>query len=151
ILAVTVFGATGVGKARKLRRQIVDDAEREAEALRREAQIDSREQAVRLRAEIDEELQDRREQILKIEERVLARETEIDAKLDELVRREQGLGDRETHLRQLQDELKEAKRQELAQLERVSGMTLNEAKQHLLEHGEELVRHDLALPGRQLE
>src|SRR5258707_9041387 len=61
LLAVQVFGATGVGKARRVRRQLIEDAEREAEALRREAQIESREQAVQLRAQIDAELADRRE------------------------------------------------------------------------------------------
>jgi ribonuclease Y len=151
LLAVSVFGATGVGKARRLRRQIVEDAEREAETTRREAQIEAREQAVKLRAEIDTELAERRNQILKIEERVLAKEEEIEAKLTELSRREQGLADRETHLRQLQDELKQAKNDQLAVLERMSQMTLAEAKQHLLDRGEELVRHDLARRVRQLE
>ena len=46
LLAVSVFGTTGVGKARRLRKQLIEDAEREAEAVRREAQIESREQAV---------------------------------------------------------------------------------------------------------
>ena len=151
LFAVSVFGATGVGKARRLRRQIVEDAEREAETTRREAQIEAREQAVKLRAEIDAELADRRNQILKIEERVLAREEEIEAKLTELSRRDQGLADRETHLRQLQDELKQAKNDQLAALERISRMTLAEAKQHLFDRGEELVRHDLARRVRQLE
>lgn len=77
LLAVQVFGATGVGKARRVRRQLIDDAEREAEAVRREAQIEAREQAVQLRAQIDAELADRRGSVLKIEERVLAKEEEL--------------------------------------------------------------------------
>ncbi len=150
-VAVLGFGATGVGKARRLRRQLLEDAQRESDALRREAQIEAREQAVKVRADIEAEVGERRNQILKIEERVLAKETEIEAKLTELGRREQGLGDREAHLRQLQDELKQAKNAELAELERISRMTLQEAKQHLLERGEELVRHDLARRVRTLE
>jgi ribonuclease Y len=150
-VAVYGFGATGVGKARRLRRQLLEDAQREADALRRESQIEAREQAVKVRSEIEAEVGERRNQILKIEERVLAKETEIEAKLMELGRREQGLGDREAHLRQLQDDLKQAKSSELAELERISRMTMQEAKQHLLERGEELVRHDLARRVRQLE
>jgi ribonucrease Y len=150
-IAIVGLGATSVGKARKLRRQIIEDGEREAEALRREAQIEAREQAVQLRAEIEAEVGERRNQILKIEERVLAKEEEIEAKLTELSRRDQGLADRETHLRRLQDELKDAKNAQLHELERISSMTLNEAKAHLLERGEELVRHDLARRVRQLE
>src|SRR5712671_3124402 len=151
LLAVQVFGATGAGKARRVRRQLMEDAEREAEALRRESQIEAREQAVQLRAEIDMELADRRESVLKIEERVLAKEEEVERKLVDLTRKDQGLADREIHLRQLQDELKQAKLDEQATLERISGMTLQEAKAHLLERGEELVRHDLARRVRMLE
>ena len=151
LLAVQVFGATGVGKARRVRRQLIEDAEREAEALRRETQIEAREQAVQLRAEIDTELADRRESVLKIEERVLAKEEEIERKLVDLTRKDQGLADRESHLRQLQDELKQAKLDEQTELERIAGLTLQEAKAHLLERGEELIRHELARRVRMLE
>jgi ribonucrease Y len=151
LLAVSVFGTTGVGKARRLRKQLIEDAEREAEAVRREAQIESREQAVTLRGEIDAELNDRRQQVMKIEERVLAREEEVEQKLVEISRHEQGMADRETHLRQLQEELKQAKHDEQAVLERIGGMTQQEAKAHLLERGEELVRHDLGRRVRMLE
>ena len=151
LLAVQVFGATSVGKARRIHRQLVDDAEREAEALRREAQIESREQAIKLRADIDAEHADRRMQVLKIEERVLAKEEDVERKLGELQRKDQGLADREVHLRQLQDELKQAKATQQAEIERVAGMSLQEAKAHLLERGEELVRHDLARRVRMLE
>jgi ribonuclease Y len=151
LVAVQVFGATSVGKTRRIRRQLIEDAEREAEAVRREAQIEAREQAVQLRAEIDAELADRRESVLKIEERVLAKEEEIERKLVDLGRKDQGLADRETHLRQLQEELKHMKATEQSELERVAGMTLQEAKSHLLERGEELVKHDLGRRVRMLE
>jgi ribonuclease Y len=151
LLAVQVFGATSVGKARRIQRQLLEDAQREAEALRREAQIESREQAIKLRADIDNEHADRRAQVLKIEERVLAKEEEVERKLVDLQRKDQGLADREVHLRQLQDDLKQAKAAQQAQIERVAGMSLQEAKAHLLERGEELVRHDLARRVRMLE
>ena len=151
LLAVQVFGATSVGKARRIHRQLLEDAQREAEALRREAQIESREQAIKLRADIDNEHAERRAQVLKIEERVLAKEEEMERKLVELGRKDQGLADREVHLRQLQDELKQANATQQAEIERVAGMTLQEAKAHLLERGEELVRHDLARRVRMLE
>jgi len=150
-VAVGAFGASRLGEAERKRQQLLADAKREAETLRREAEIDAREQSVQLRAEIEEELQDRRDQIVKIEERAVAKEVEVGEKLTDLIRREQGLADRELHLRQLQDELKQAKHNELAELERISGMTVNAAKHHLLERSEDLVRHELARSVRQLE
>lgn len=151
LLAVSVFGTTGVRKARRIRDQLLDDARRESEAVRREAQVDAREQAVRLRAEIDAEVADRRTQVLKIEERVLAKELEVERKLGDLARLDQGAADRETHLRSLQEELKQARNAQLAALERVAGMTQAEARSHLLERGEEEARHELARRVRTLE
>ena len=140
-----------LGQTRRMRRQLLDDAKREADALRREAEIGAREEAVRLRAEIDAEVSEHRSRIVKVEERVLAKEEEIDRKLTELTRREQGLADRETHLKRLQEEEKTANERQLGELQRISGMTVNEAKQHLLERSEDLVRHELARHVRQME
>jgi len=150
-VAVGWFGASKLGDAQRKRQQLLSDAKRDAEALGREAEIGAREQSVQLRAQIEDELQDRRDQIVKIEERAVAKEVEVGEKLTDLTRREQGLADREVHLRQLQDELKQANHGQLAELERISGMTVNEAKQHLLERSEDLVRHELARSVRQLE
>jgi ribonuclease Y len=159
-LAVGVVAATlllrvllgrRVDAARTESEQVVADARRAAEAIRREAHVEAREQAVKLRAEVERELQDRRAEIIKIEERVVTKEEEIDRKLDEFTRREQGLADRETHLRQLQEEAKTAKEREQQELERISGMTVNEAKKQLLERSEELVRHEMAKMIRQAE
>jgi len=149
--AVAFRSGSRLGAARRMRQQIVADARREAEALRREAQIEAREQAVRLRAELEEELAGRRAQVVKSEERLNTKEEEIEAKLVESSRREQGIADRETHTKQLQEDLKHAKEEELATLERISGMTAGEAKAHLLERSEDLVRHELARRVRQLE
>jgi ribonuclease Y len=133
------------------RELLTADAERDAEATRREAQVEAREQALRLRAEVEQELKDKRTEIAKIEERVVTKEEESDRRLGELERREQGVLDRETHLKQLQEETKAAKEEQLLQLERISGLTIEEAKRQVLERSEELVRHDLARTVRQLE
>jgi ribonuclease Y len=149
--AVGALGKSRLGAARQERKLLLEEADREADALRREAQISAREEAVRLRAEIDEEVADHRARVVKVEERLLAKEEEIDGKLTEMARREQGLSDRETHLKQLQDEQKVARTEQLGELQRISGMTVNEAKLNLLERSEDLVRHELARRVRQLE
>src|SRR5436190_1727793 len=150
-VALRAITGSRLAAARRTRQLLLTEARREAEAMRREAQIESREQSVKLRAEVELEVTERRAEIIKIEERVLAKEDEIDRKLTELSRREQGVADRETHSKQLQDELKVAKEDELKELERISGMTTNEARAHLLNRSEELVRHELARRVRQME
>ena len=140
VFGLQLFGGTSVSEARK-----------EAETIRREAKIEAREDAVRVRAEVEREVAEQRARVTKIEERVLAREDEVELRQKELSRREQGIADREVHVRELQDDLKEAKQRELDELERVAGMTVNEAKARLLEQSEELVRHDLARRVRQLD
>jgi ribonucrease Y len=127
------------------------DATRAADAIRREAQVEAREQALKLRADVEQELKDKRSEIAKVEERVITKEEEIDRKLTEMERREQGLLDREAHLKQLQDETKAAKDDQLTELQRISGLTVEEAKAQVLERSEELVRHDLGRMVRQLE
>jgi len=161
-LSLYAFAGSRLAAARRTRQLLVSEAKRETDvmrreaqsevdALRREGQIETREASVRLRAEIEQEVAERRTEILKIEERVLAKEEDIDQKLTELTRREQGVFDREVHTKQLQEDLKDARDSQITELERISGMTVNEAKAHLLERSQELVRHEMARQVRQAE
>jgi len=146
--------ATGTSRlhaAEERSKSIVADATRQAETTRREAQIEAREQAVTLRSEIEAEVQSRRLEIAKVEERALQRETELEAKQTELTRREQGIADREIHTKQLQDELKAAKDEALRELQVVAGLTLVDAKKQVLARSEDLIRHELARSVRQME
>jgi ribonucrease Y len=151
VFLVRAWGASRTNSAGRSRDAIILEAEREAETLRREAAVEARERDLRLRADLDSEIQARRDQIHKIEERVLAREQEIEAKLRELDRREQGVSDREAHARELQEELKQAKLDAVSQLERIAGLTVGDAKQQVLREAEDTVRHELARRVRLLE
>jgi ribonuclease Y len=150
-LSLYAFTGSRLAAARRTRQLLVTEAKREADALRREAQIEAREEAVRFRTEIEREMSARRGETMKIEERVVAQDEEVERKLTELSRREQGVADRELHTKQLQEELKSARDAQLEELQQISGMTVNEAKSHLLERSEELVRHELARRVRQAE
>jgi ribonuclease Y len=151
VVGTRVLVSRRAAAAEAERERVTADAVRAAEAVRREAQVEAREQALKLRADVEQELKDKRAEIAKIEERVITKEEEIDRKLTEMERREQGLLDREGHLKQLQEETKTAKDTQLRELERISGLTVEEAKKQVLERSEELVRHDLARMVRQLE
>src|SRR5206468_11566543 len=151
LLGLRLMAGSRLEAARRERALLLDEARREAEATRREAAIEAGEQAIKLRAELEEELRERRDAVMKIEERVLAKEDDIDGKLDDLSRREQGVADREIHLRELQDDMKELRQRHRSELERIGGMTSGEARQRILATSEEEVRHELAGRVRQLE
>jgi ribonuclease Y len=151
LISVLVTGALVLVAVRLLGGSSVAEAHKEAETIRREAKIEAREEAVRLRAEVEREVGEQRSRMTKIEERLLTREDEVERRQKELERRDQGLADREVHVKELQDDLKEAKQRELEELERIGGMTVTEAKARLLAQSEELVRHDLARRVRQLD
>jgi ribonuclease Y len=131
--------------------RVLADAERDAEAIRREAQVESRELAVRLRGEVDQEVKDKQAEIIRVETRVAEKEEEADRKVAALEQREQELGEREGGLARLQVELEQAKDVHSRELERISGMTSGEARAELLGRSEELVRHEMARMVRQIE
>jgi ribonucrease Y len=137
--------------AREETARLTEEARRAADAIRREAQVESREEALRIRTQVENELGDRRADVAKIEERIAATEETLDRKGVELERREQSFVDRETHVKQLQEELKAAKDEQLKALERISGLTAADAKRQLLEQTEEQARHEMARMVRQVE
>ena len=150
-LILVSFTSNKLAAARRTRQLLITEARKEAEALRREAELEAKEAAVKHRAEVEQDLHGQRSDILRERERLHARADENERRLVELERREQGINDRETHVRQLQEEFKEAKEREAVELERISGLTVSEAKAEILTRSEELVRHDLARRVRQLE
>jgi ribonuclease Y len=151
LISVLVTGALVLIGLKLLGGSSVAEARREAETIRREAKIEAREDAVRLRAEVEKEVAEQRSRMAKIEERTIVREDEAERRQKEIERREQGLSDREVHVKELQEDLKHTKQRELEELERISGMTVNEAKARLMSQSEELIRHDLARRVRQLD
>jgi len=136
-----------VGRRRRAAEEEIErttaDASRAAEAIRREAQVEAREAALTLRAEAEAELQDRRAETIKAEERVTAKEQDLDRRLGDAGRHEQALADRETHVKELQAELKEAKDEQLRKLEQIAGLTAGDARKQILEETEEKIRHEM--------
>ena len=151
VVTIAMLEKSRLGELRRRRTLLITEAEREAESIRREAQIETRERELTLRAEIEDEVRNRRTEIARTEERIATLELDLDRKLTELSRREQGVNDRELASKELHEELKHAKDQEQRVLEKLSGMTQPEARAHLLDRSEELVRHELARRVRQLD
>jgi ribonuclease Y len=151
IAALAANGGSRLTAARRQRELMLEEARREADALRREAQLEAKEQSVRLREDIEREVKSRQSESLRMQERLVTRESELERRVTELDRRDQGIADREVHARQLQEELKSAKDQELAELQRIAALTVNEARAEVMQRSEELVRHELARRVRQME
>jgi ribonucrease Y len=151
VITIVMLEKGRLGELRRRRTLLISEAEREADAIRREAQIETRERELTLRAQVEDEVRARRAEIAKTEERIATLEQDLDRKLTELSRREQGVNDREIASKELHEELKRTKEKELKDLERVAAMTQAEARNHLLERSEELVRHELARRVRQLD
>jgi ribonuclease Y len=151
VMLLRMFAASRLGGAERDRRLLLAKANQDAEALRREAEIEAREQAVKLKTEVEEEVQDRRVRIAKVEERVLAKEEDVDRRLKEATARERDLDERAQRAEEVEAELAQARARELAELERISGLTVDEAKHQLLVRSEDLIRHELARDVRQLE
>ena len=162
-LSLYAFAGSRLAAARRTRQLLVSEAKREtdvmrreaqseADALRREGQIEAREASVRLRAEIEQEVGERRDG--DPQDRG-ARAGEGGGHRPEADRARRGASKGSPTARctrkQLQEDLKEARDSQMTELERISGMTVNEAKAHLLERSEELVRHELARRVRQAE
>jgi ribonuclease Y len=151
VLTLRWLAGTRLAAADRTRQLLLEEAGRAADSLKRESELIAKEESVRLRAEVERDLQERRTTAIQAEERLRSKEADVDRRATEVDRREQGISDREQHVKQLQEELKAAKEQELSELERISGLTLNEAKGEVLARSEEVVRHELARRVRQLE
>jgi ribonucrease Y len=148
---VSFFTDSKLAAARRTRGLLLAEARREADALRRESELAAKEETARVRGETERDLDERRSEMVEREQRVRLAEEEMARRREELERRGQGLVDRETHVKDLQEELKAAKAVEERELERISRLGMEDAKAEVLKRSEELVRHELARRVRQLD
>jgi ribonuclease Y len=131
--------------------KLLRDARREAETTLKEARIEAKEEEHRVRAEVEEEVRERRNELTKSEQRVTQREEQLEARAAELDSREQSQHDREANTARLTEELQQAREEQLATLERISGLSAAQAKEMLLKQTEDDVRHDMAKMVRAVE
>ena len=127
------------------------DARRDADAIRKEAELAAKERALQVRAESEASLDERRLELARLEERLGTRESQIESRAADLGRREETLGVRERELRELQDVVASQRDAQRTELERVARMTAAEARQTLLHDVEEATRHDMAKLVRRVE
>ena len=140
-----------IGNANERAREIIDEALKAAETKKKEALLEVKEESLKTKNELEKETKERRAEIQKYEKRVLSKEETLDRKIEAVEKRDLGITRKEEELgkqRQKVDELEKKRQQEL---ERISGLTSEQAKEYLLKTVEDEVKHDTAVMVKTLE
>ena len=140
-----------IGSAEEKAREIIDEALKNAETKKREGLLELKEEALKNKNELEKESRERRSEIQRLEKRVLAKEEAVDRKADSLERKESHLASREDRLNKRQAEVETLGEKRTQELERISGLTSEQAKDYLLKSVEDDVKHETALLVKELE
>ena len=140
-----------IGNAETKAREIIDDAVKTAEAKKKESLLEIKEESIRNKNELEKETKERRNELQRYEKRVLSKEEALDKKADAIEKREAGFTAKEEQLRQREAKVEELGSQRVQELERISGLTSEQAKEYLLKTVEDDVKHDTAKMIKELE
>ena len=143
--------AEKIGNAEEKARNIIDEALKAAETKKREGLLELKEETLRNKNELERESKERRSELQKFEKRVLAKEEALDRKADSLEKRESQLTSREDKLNKRQAEVDALSEKRVQELERISGLTSEQAKDYLLKTVEDEVKHETAMLVKELE
>ncbi|WP_227767803.1 ribonuclease Y [Zhaonella formicivorans] len=140
-----------IASAEEAAKKIVEEAEKEAEAKKREAILEAKEEVHKLRNEVERENRERRNELQRIERRLLQKEESLDRKTEAIERKEESLHKKEQELEKLKANVNEIYTQQVAELERLSGLTSEEAREILLANVEEEIKHETAMLIKEIE
>lgn len=140
-----------IGSAEEKSREIIDEALKIAETKKKEALLEAKEENLKARNELEKETKERRAEIQRYERRVLSKEENLDKKAEAMEKKESGLAAREESLKKRTAEVEELFAKEQEELEKISGLTSDQAKEYLLKSVEEDVKHDTAKLIKELE
>ena len=140
-----------IGNAEARAREIIDDAVKTAEAKKKESLLEIKEESIKNKNELEKETKERRSELQRYEKRVLSKEETLDKKSEAMERREAGFTAKEEELRQREAKVEELSQQRVQELERISGLTSEQAKEYLLKTVEDDVKHDTAKMIKEME
>ena len=140
-----------IGSAEEKSREIIDEALKVAETKKKEALLEAKEENLKAKNELEKETRERRAEIQRYERRVLSKEENLDKKSEAMERKESSLAAKEETLRKRSSEVEELFAKEQEELEKISGLTSEQAKEYLLKSVEEDVKHDTAKLIKELE
>ncbi len=140
-----------IGRTEEFAKNLYDEATRKAEEQKKEKMLEAKEEIIRLKSELDKEIKDRRNEVTRLERRVNQREETLDKKLDNLEVREENLNQKYKDAERIEEEAQKLHDQQQAELERISNMTLEEARQILMNRIQKDAFHDAAVMVREIE
>ncbi len=140
-----------IGNAENRAREIIDDALKTAEATKKESLLEVKEESIKAKNELEKETKERRAELQRYEKRVLSKEEVLDKRENAIEQRENNFMAREEQMKQREAKVEELSRQRVQELERISGLTSEQAKDYLLKTVEEDVKHDTAKLIKELE
>lgn len=140
-----------VGSAEEKAREIIDESMKEAESMKREALLEAKEEALKSKNEFEKETRERRAELQRYEQRVLSKEENIERKSESLEKREANLNSKENELKKIKQEVEVFHERQLQELEKISGLTSEQAKEYLLRNVEDDVKHESALLVKEYE
>ncbi len=140
-----------IGSAEEKAREIIDEALKTADTKKRESSLEIKEESIRAKNELDKEIKERRAEVQRYERRIQQKEENIDKKTDAIEKKEAGLVEREKALEKEKIEISKLSEQRVQELERISGLTSDQAKEYLLKIVEDEVKHETALMIKELD
>jgi ribonucrease Y len=155
-LFVTIYvrkniSQANIAKAEEDAKQIVSKAEKEAEAKKKESIIEAKEEIHRLRNDLEKETRERRNEIQRLERRNIQREELLDRKNVTLEKKEESLGKRSLEIDKVEESVNEICKKQQEELERISNLSSEEAKQMLLDDIKKEIKHDAAIMIKDVE
>ncbi|WP_022767025.1 MULTISPECIES: ribonuclease Y [unclassified Butyrivibrio] len=140
-----------IGSAEERARKIIDEALKNAEDTKREKLLEAKEEALKTRNDLEKEVKDRRNEMQRSERRIQQKEENVEKRTEAIERREQSLSAREENLNKKTEEVAKLNEQRLQELEKISGLTSDQAKEYLLKIVEDDVKHESAIMIKNME
>ena len=143
--------AKTIGTAEDKAREIIDEALKTAESKKREGLLEVKEESIRTKNELDKEIKERRAEVQRYERRIQQKEENIDKKSDAIEKKEASLAAKEEELSKQKEKIAKLNEERVQELERISGLTSEQAKEYLLKIVEDEVKHETAILIKELE
>ena len=140
-----------IGDADQKAREIIDEALKTAETKKREGLLEVKEESIRTKNELDKEIKERRAEVQRFERRVQQKEENIDKKADAIEKKEASLLSKEQELAKQKADIENLSEQRVQELERISGLTSEQAKEYLVKIVEDEVKHETAVMIKEME